>query len=264
MNAINAFSDHYLSRYNSGEYLSQFKSVSSTSVERENADITIITDDGDKVTISTNKSMESSYSSYSSLLRSDGSLIKADGYEYQSQMHSNFAMSIVGDLDSKEYDDIMTALNAIDAVVKSAFSGNMDALQAMAETFGGLDSLSSLSASIQVEKFVSYEQTQSVVSGSNDPMRKEKEDFKDARKLDHALAKILNSGKKTGKSSGEIKHHMDDYLSGLLDMFSWKTGGNHQSRKAGELIKDMIMESLLGKAGNYKATHDNIPNGSLQ
>ena len=40
---------------------------------------------------------------------------------------------------------------------------------------------------------------------------------------------------------------MNDYLSGLLDSFSKKSGKNKHNREAGELMKDIIMNRLAEK-----------------
>ena len=265
MNTDYGFSNNYLNKYDFGGYLTgQFNYASASYAKSENADITIITDDGDRVTISSDRSMESSYSSYSGLLRSGSSSAKVEGYEYQSQLRSNFSMSIVGNLDSEEYDDIVSALKTIDSIMHGISSGDMDDLQSIAEKFGGLDSISGLSASIQVKESVRYEQAQSVVSGNNDRAGKGAKDFKNAEKLDHALDRIINSGKKHGKAHGKLKHLMDNYLSGLLDSFSKKSGKNHNNREAGKLMKDMIINRLVKKSEQAENVAGNTPAESCQ
>ena len=254
MNINYGFSNNLLNRSDPGGYsVGQFNRESGSYSKTENADITIITDDGDRVTISSDRSMDANYSSYIGLLRSGSSMAKAQGYEYQNQLHSNFTMSIVGDLDSEEYDDIMSALETIDSVMEIAFTINVDDLQAVTEKLGGLDSLSGLSASIEVTESVNYEKTQSVVSDSEPEGRGHKgHDCPD--KLDHALVKILDSGKNHGKANGHIKHLMNEYLAGLLDSMSEKSGKKEQIHKAGEIIKDMIMDRLGEKTGDLNPT----------
>jgi len=248
MNTDYGLSNNLLSKYDFGGYSTgQFNYASARYAKSENADITIITDDGDRVTISSDSSMESSYTSYSGLLRSGSSAVKAEGYEFQSRMRSNFTMSIVGDLDSQEYDDIISALETIDSVMESVSSGNMVDLQSIVEEFGGFDSLSGLSASIQVEESMSYEQAQSVVSEVNEPEGKGNRGHRRAERLDHALDRIMHSGKKHGRGHGRVKHLMNDYLSEMLDSFSKKSGKNKHNHEAGELMKDMIMNRLAEK-----------------
>lgn len=265
MNTDYGFSNNLLNKYDFGGYSTgQFNYASARYAKSENADITIITDDGDRVTISSDSSMQSSYASYSGLLRSGSSTGKAEGYEFQGQMRSNFSISIVGDLDSQEYDDIISALKTIDSVMESVSSGNMVDLQSIAEKFGGLDSLSGLSASIQVKESMSYEQAQAVVSGVDEPEGKESGGHKRAEKLDHALDRISHSGKKHGRGHGRVKRHLNDYLSGLLDSFSKKTGKNKHSREAGEFMKDMIVNRFAEKSQEKENINENTPVESNQ
>ena len=246
MNTDYGLSNNLLNKYDFGGYSTgMFNYTSASYSKTENADITIVTDDGDRVTISTDTGMESGYTSYSGLLRSGSLSARAEGYEFQSRMHSNFSMSISGDLDSQEYEDIISALKTIDSIMESVSSGNMVDLQAIAEEFGGLESLSGLTASIQVQESMSYEQVQAAVSGVNEPaVDNESKNLPNTKKLDDALSGILNSGKKHGKSQGKMRQLMDGYLSALLDSFSRKSGKKQYSHEAGELIKNMIMDRL--------------------
>ena len=246
MNTDYGFSNNLLNKYDFGGYSTgMFNYASASYSKTENADITIVTDDGDRVTISTDTGMESGYTSYSGLLRSGSSSARAEGYDYQSRMHSNFSMSISGDLDSQEYEDIISALKTIDSVMEGISSGNMVDLQAIAEEFGGLESLSGLTASIQVQESMSYEQVQSAVAGVNEPaVDNESNNQTNTEKLDDALSGILNSGKKHGKSHGKMRQLMDGYLSALLDSFSGKSSEKHHNLEAGKLLKNMIMNRL--------------------
>ena len=256
MNTDYGFSKNFLNKYDFGGYSTgQFSYDSAKYAKIENADITIITDDGDRVTISSDTIMESSYASYSGLLRSGSSSLKAEGYEYQSQQRNKFSMSIVGDLDSQEYDDIISALDTIDSFMKGAFSVNTEDLQAAAEKFGGLDSLSSLSATVQIKEAINYEQVEFVVSEVNDPAVETAKDLKNFDKLDNALASILNAGKRHGKVPGSVKHHLDGYLSGMLDSFS-KKSEKKNNREAVELIKDLIMSRLAEKSNEEENITD--------
>ncbi len=249
MNTTFGFSNNLLGRSDPGGYpVGQFNWASASYTKTENTDIMIVTNDGDRVTISSDSNMEANYSSYSGLLRSGSSSVKAEGYSYKNQLGSNLSLSITGNLDSEEYDDIMAAVKTIESTMEGAFSGNMDEMQALADKFKELDSLSGLSASVKVEESVHYEQGQAQVSGSDDSAGKDLKGVRDAKKIDHALDKIMGSGKRHGKAYGRVRKLMDNYLSGLLDSFSQKAEKNHQGGKTGEIMKGMIMNRLGKKA----------------
>lgn len=238
-------SNNYLNKYDFGGYPgAQFNWASGSYARTDSADITIITDDGDRVTISTEKSLEANYSTYSGLLRSGSASAKVEGYEYQNELRSALALSITGDLDSEEYEDVLSAVKTIESLMEKPFTGSMDDLGKLAEEFGGLETLSSLDASIKVQESMSYEQTQAVVAEADEAEGEMEKGRSEWAKLDHALDSILKSAGKSGKSHGDVRDMMDNYLSGLLDMFSKKSEKNNETKKAGEEVKDMIMNRL--------------------
>ncbi len=243
MNTSHGLLNSFMNRPDPGAYSAgRFNWSNAGYSKNESADITIITDDGDRVTISSDSSMEAGYSSYSGLLRSGSNSMAVEGYEYQSRLKSNFSLSIAGDLDKQEYDDIMSALETIDSIMEKAFSGSLDDLTSIAQSFSGLDSISSLSASIEISEAVSYEQGQaSMVSAGGSS-----QNARNAGLLDDALLKILESGKKNGQSAENIMNQMDDYLLELMDLLSEKSDDTEKGRKAGELIRNMILKRLAG------------------
>ena len=148
--------------------------------------------------------------------------------------------------------------------MKSASSGNMFDLRAIAEKFEELDSLSGLSASVQVEETMRYQQVQAVISEVNKPESTESKGRRHARQLDNALGRILNSGRKHGKAHGKVKQLMNDYLTGLLDTFSRKPEENQHNRQAGELMRDMITNRLDQKLCDKENIADSITVESSQ
>jgi hypothetical protein len=249
MNTSYGISNNNYNRFDLGGYSAgQFNYVQGNYAKTGNADITIITDDGDTVTISAENSLKSSYSTYSGLLRSGSASVKAAGYDYSSELSNSLSLSVEGQLDSEEYKDILKAVKTIESLIEKPFTGSMDDLAKLAKEFGGLDTLSSLDASIKVEESMSYEQVQAKVSEVDESKGKETKGNSEWAKLDHSIDTIMKSAKKSGIEHGKLRNMMDNYLSGLLDMFSNKTGKNDDARKAGEHAKDMIMNRLDEKA----------------
>jgi hypothetical protein len=249
MNTSYGISNNNYDRFDLGGYSSgQFNNVQGNYAKTGSADITIITDDGDTVTISAQNSIEASYSSYSGLLRSGAASVKAAGYDYSSELSSSLSLSVTGELDSEEYKDILSAVKTIESLMEKPFTGSIDDLAKLAKEFGGLDTLSSLDANIKVEESMSYEKTQAVVTETDESKGEGKKGRSELAKLDHALDTILKSAKKSGVEYGKLRNIMDNYLSGLLDMFSNKSGKNDEARKVGEHAKDEIMNRLDEKA----------------
>ena len=259
MNIGYGFSNGFPGRYDFGGYSSgQLKYTSYSYAKNENADITIVTDDGDRVTISSYTSEQSSYTSYNGLLRSGTSSAEAEGYEFQNRIHRDFSISIAGDLDSEEYDDIVSALETIDSAMESISSENMADLQSIADKFGGLESLSGLSASIKVEEATYYEQA-SLISEGNKPEERDSKNIGPVQDLYAALDKILNSAQNHGKAYGKVKQLISEYLSGLLGTLSEKSGENGYNSEAGEMLRDIIMNRFTEKSVEEENIAPNIP-----
>lgn len=249
MNTAYGLTNNNYNKYGFDGYSTgQFNYVQGNYAKTNSADITIVTDDGDRVTISSSNSLETSYTTYSGLLRSGSASLKAEGYEYASTLSSSLSLSIAGDLDKEEYEDILSAVKTIESLMEKPFKGSMDDLSKLAKEFLSLDSLSSLDAAIRVEESMSYEQTQAVVSEAVESKSEGKKGRSEWARIDHALDSILKSARKSGKSHGDVRDMMDNYLSGLLDMFSKKSEKNDETRKVGEQMKDMIMNRLDEKA----------------
>jgi hypothetical protein len=245
MNTTSSLANNNYNKYGFDGYSSgQFNYVQGNYTKTGKADITIVTDDGDTVTISSLNNLETSYATYSGLLRSGSSSVKADGYEYMSKLSSSLSLSITGSLDKEEYEDVLSAVKTIESLMEKTSTGSPDDLEKLVAVFGNLDSLSSLDAAITVKESMSYEQTQAALSQSSESKGKDKKDQGELAKVDHALDSILKSAKKSGMEHGKLRTMMDNYLSGLLDMFSNKTGKNDETRKIGEHVKDMIMNRL--------------------
>jgi hypothetical protein len=222
MNTAYGLTNNNYNKYGFDGYSAgQFNYVQGNYAKTNSADITIVTDDGDRVTISSEKSLET----------------------------SSLSLSITGDLDKEEYEDVLAAVKTIESLMEKPFTGSMEDLAKLAKEFGGFDTLSSLDASIKFEESMSYEQTQAVVSEVEKPKGEGSKGRSELAKMDHALDTILKSAKKSGKSNDSVRSMMDDYLSELLAMFSGKADKNDEGKKAGQQMKDMIMKRLDEKAG---------------
>lgn len=116
---------------------------------QEQSSITIVTAEGDKVTINKAFSEQTNAMTYDRFARtSDGQLkVHADSLNYSRT--DQFAFSVEGDLNEQELRDIRKALNMTDRLMPQMARGDMDALGKSVEKFASLSTLSSLDASYQ-------------------------------------------------------------------------------------------------------------------
>jgi hypothetical protein len=149
---------------------SQKTSVQST----QTAEIEIYTAEGDKVTLSAMIQFEASsesYASYGRLGRSHNSHHhRQDGHGQDHQQNAvtgnssasvsstqKYSVSIEGNLNQQELQDIQKALQTIEQASQKMESGNLDGAQNKLEKLGELTSLTGISADISVQQSVTVE-----------------------------------------------------------------------------------------------------------
>jgi hypothetical protein len=132
---------------------------------RANAGISVVTADGDKITLSANYSVQASLETYDFLGRIQGQTVAAHGEKFQLATTSGFAVTVDGTLDQEELADINKLLDTIASISKDFFSGNtQDALKHLAE-IDNLDSIASFDATLNYSRGTSAQAT-SQVSGT--------------------------------------------------------------------------------------------------
>jgi len=140
--------------------------------ETQSKDITIFTDEGDKVTISSNQQSHAQYLTYEGLARKRGSgdyqgyaiarksLAMFQGERFEFENSSSISISVDGDLNKQELKDIKKAIKGIDKIMTDLlYGGDMVKAIAKAIEIRELDTISGLEANYQYEKEIMVEQT---------------------------------------------------------------------------------------------------------
>ena len=134
-----------------------------------NADISLITADGDKVTLSASSALLATHTTYDFLGRIDGQALAAHAEKLQISSTSEFAVTVEGELDQEELADINKLLDAIKTTVAGVFSGKSDKLQQSLAGFGDLHSIASFEATLSYSREASAEQGTRVANASEAP-----------------------------------------------------------------------------------------------
>jgi hypothetical protein len=118
------------------------------------AGISLVTADGDKVTLSANSSLQASLQTYDYLGRTQGQTVVARGEEFQLSTSSGYAVTVEGALDQDELADIRQLISTLSSVSKQFFAGNsQDGLKQLAQ-LDDLDSIASFEASFNYTRQV--------------------------------------------------------------------------------------------------------------
>jgi hypothetical protein len=134
----------------------QYTKFNRASVElRASAGISLVTADGDKVTLNASSSIQAGLQTYDYFGRTRGQTVAARGEELQLATSNGYAVTVEGKLDQAELADIRQLISTLSSVSKDFFAGNsQDGLQHLAQ-LDDLDSIASFKASFNYTRQVS-------------------------------------------------------------------------------------------------------------
>ena len=140
--------------------------------ESQRKDITISTREGDRVTISINEQSQSQSLTYEGFQRTTTSAVYQDqslagkslnmfqGDVFESESNKNISVTVDGDLNGEELEDIAQALKSIDRVMTHfLYGGDMTESGVQDMKIMELDTIAGLDANYRYEKSVILEQT---------------------------------------------------------------------------------------------------------
>ena len=120
----------------------------------QSADITLVTQEGDRVTLSADASFEAAYATYNSQAQINGSDAESKGRLNTAAVAGEVAISVEGDLNEQEQKEIKQVLGDIFAMMKNFLSGRMDGAPATSLEDIELDSLATVEAKFEVRESI--------------------------------------------------------------------------------------------------------------
>jgi len=165
MHGINSSSPNVPEYRNSEMKDKQLQTMQQTafsSRERQNMDLEIVTSEGDVVTLSSNTESNMDYMSYDKTGSNNGGSYKIHGEALSIEVSSGFSLSVNGDLNEEELEEIQMLINDVDSVMGSMVSGNMNDAVEQAMKIGGFDTISGFEAELSMEKTTMFRHQASV------------------------------------------------------------------------------------------------------
>jgi len=233
-------------------YGSQITSLSS--YQQKSTDITIMTAEGDRVTLSADSQLQASYLTYSGLARGGGAMAQLQGKSYSIQVNRELSITIEGNLSEEELQDIQKAIKTIDKIMHEALSGNTDHALAMTHDVSSMESISSFSASLEIENTVSFEQRTIVETQTSGPEpTNEIESGRESLSHDRfsrVTDKMMEALKHQGFRNRKLIRPLNKYFSKLFEGISEKYEGSEKSGKMGmaHRIRSEMLERLEREA----------------
>lgn len=128
--------------------------VKQTAVSAEqNTDITIMTEQGDRVTLSVDADFQSSYTTYSGLAANNNGYAEIEGRHYNFGASFEQSITVEGDLNEQELKDIKKLLKRLDRIIHKFLDGRSDKVaKKTAKLLKNMKTIDSLEARFESQK----------------------------------------------------------------------------------------------------------------
>jgi hypothetical protein len=142
-----------------------------TSSLQQNADVTLVTAEVDKVTLSSGSQAQVTYATYEELRYMGGYFAQVRDETLGIEVGREYSILVEGDLNKTELRDIRKAIRTIEKIMRDFLSGDIDHAADKAMKISKLESISTLEASLQFERSLSMDQqfTEHVTSEAIEP-----------------------------------------------------------------------------------------------
>lgn len=182
----------------------QISEVSRTRLSaRANAEISLVTAEGDKITLSASSALRATHITYDYLGRIQGQAVAAHAEKLQISTSSEFAVTLQGELDEAELADIGKLLDAIEAAAADVFSGQSGELPASFAAIGELDSIASFQAALSYSREASAVRAGRITSTGEEPAAGAAETAPSGKPAEPKSAESFIA--KLGKAAGRLE-----------------------------------------------------------
>jgi hypothetical protein len=161
MNIVNSANATKPDAYALANYQSTRLIQSSVDIQTS-AGISLVTADGDKVTLSASSALQASLQTYDYLGRTQRQTVAAHGENFQLSSASGFAVTVDGTLDQQELADINKLLDAIASSSKKFLAGKIENGLDQLAKIDDLDSIASFEANFSYSRQASATSTTQV------------------------------------------------------------------------------------------------------
>jgi hypothetical protein len=216
--------------------------------QKQDKDITLITAEGDKVTISSESFYHSTSVTYDRLIYGKVASTSIQGENYRFEKDQNLSIAVEGDLSKEELEGIKKLLNDLDKVMRDFLAGDIDKATASALKIGTPESISCFEASLQYERSLSMEQqvTAEVTSSfpatgsAATPANNHQSPEQIAKVADRMAGIIQNAGMNPGKAIKAI----EKYFSDLFDSMSERDSPDFSKLKTAKKIRSVLLNKI--------------------
>ena len=241
---------------NSGVIIQNFKAEKQSHISascEKDLDLSMYTDEGDKVTLSYDAKTEANYLSYENLAWQKGALSWKKNTEFSYSSSKSFSLTVDGDLNKKELMDIKKVLKGIDKILQNFMAGDMKHLLKDAEKIKNLDTIAVVEAQYSYEKQMFIEkkakvEVKAILADTEKQPRKAM--VMDKSPLSRVLAKIDEVSDKMQEVITASDEKLPNVLDSVNNLFSGYLDDNQADQPAKEIEYNLI--SMVQQDFNQK------------
>ena len=238
-----------------GQWAQQSTQVAHAGVTAEqNTEIVILTEEGDKVTLSYDAKLEASATTYDQMARSNSGYSETRASMQSVSAESNLALIVEGDLSRQERQEIKAVLKNLFKMVKDFIRGKDDSSATGVEKFSELTTISKVDADISIKSSAVLMSQSSKSEVSTRPAqapeiprvidREEGKSRKKAGPIDRLADKMVEIVKDSGVDPQRILDRLDRLFSRLFRKYRQEGAGGLQKIGLGRKLLESFSEKL--------------------
>jgi len=231
--------------------LYNFSQINHASIAGEqSADIMIVTDEGDKVTLSLDTQIEASLTTYNRMARTNTTYTESHGKLISFNASQQIGIGVEGELDNQEKKEIKKVIKAIFKMIKDFLSGKNDHLTERVRNFADLKTISNVKAEFEFKKstaFVNHLSTKSVmhspVPENSNPSHSQIE-AKESNPIDKLTDQMVQLVKDAGIKPAKLLKSVDRMFSKLFREFLKGEPAGREKMGLGHMIMAEFFHKL--------------------
>ena len=108
--------------------------------QKQSTDLTILTAEGDRVTLSALSQMRATSATYDHLALGSGTAVQTQGQSMEQKASSAYSLSVEGDLNKQEVQEIQKIIHTIDKIMRQVLQGDLGKAMKLALKLNSFDS----------------------------------------------------------------------------------------------------------------------------
>lgn len=217
---------------------------------RKNTDISLVTAEGDKVTISARSALQAGFAAYDYRGRLQGNEASLSGRSFQISAENSFALSIEGELSKEELADIKKLVAKIEKLGSQFFSQPLENSLEKTLELGDLDSIASFTANLRYEQQLTIAQvTQAEREASSTPSTVSDASQYDASAISensvkNFIEKLLREVKESQVDEKKAAEHLPRFLSKLFKKLAKDLDFDEPKLKLADHLHQKVAQGL--------------------